>query len=150
MAAVEGLRSAYARVGGLVYFGRMLDKIRLSDQNKLPPGYNLGDKFPNWFDGYCCRFLGIAYEQVAHRVRLGHSDEEILHWAYQAGRHPTEEEILMWNSFMTKRGWRDKVTASLNRWKSELGLADRADIETFFDLYDADEKREVRGNYSPE
>ena len=43
MAAVDGLRSAYAKVGGLVYFGRMLDKIRLADENKLPAGYNLGD-----------------------------------------------------------------------------------------------------------
>ena len=43
MAAVDGLRSAYAKVGELVYFGRMLDKIRLADENKLPAGYNLGD-----------------------------------------------------------------------------------------------------------
>jgi hypothetical protein len=150
MAAVEGLRSAYARVNGLVYFGRMLDKIRLSAQNLLPPGYNLGDKIPTWFDGNCCRFLGIEYEQLVHRVRLEHSDEEVLQWAYETGRRPTQEQLLVWNSFMTKRGWRDKATASLNRWKTELGLADRADIETFFDLYDADEGREVRGDYSPE
>jgi hypothetical protein len=44
MAAVDGLRSAYAKVGEVVYFGRMLDKIRLADQNKLPAGYNLGDQ----------------------------------------------------------------------------------------------------------
>ena len=43
MAAVDGLRSACAKVGELVYFGRMLDKIRLANENKLPVGYNLGD-----------------------------------------------------------------------------------------------------------
>jgi hypothetical protein len=37
------LRSACAKVGELVYFGRMLDKIRLVNENKLPAGYNLGD-----------------------------------------------------------------------------------------------------------
>jgi hypothetical protein len=73
-----------------------------------------------------------------------------LQWAYETGKRPTQEQLLVWNSFMTKRGWRDKATASLNRWKTELGLADRADIETFFDLYDADEGRDVRGDYSSE
>jgi Domain of unknown function (DUF5069) len=43
MAAADGLRSAYAKVNELIYFGRMLDKIRLADANKLPSGYNLGD-----------------------------------------------------------------------------------------------------------
>jgi hypothetical protein len=120
MAAVDGLRSAYARVGGLVYFGRMLDKIRLADQNKLPAGYNLGDQVPTWFDGNCCRFLHVEYPQIVNRVRLGHSDEQ------------------------------DKAAPSLNRWKSELGFKDRTDIETFFDLYDADEGREIRADYSPD
>jgi hypothetical protein len=44
---------------------------------------------------------------------------------------------------MTKCGWRDKSTASLNRWKKLLGLANRADVQTLFDLYDADESREI-------
>jgi hypothetical protein len=38
---------------------------------------------------------------------------------------------MIWNSFMTKRGWRDEATASLNRWIIELGLRDRNDLQTF-------------------
>src|SRR6266404_721057 len=70
MGAVHGLRSAYAKVGQLVYFGRMLDKIRLADENKLPAGYNLGDQVPTWFDGNCCRFLHLEYARIVGRVRL--------------------------------------------------------------------------------
>jgi len=33
---VPGLRSPSAKVGGLVYFGSMLDKIRLHAAGKLP------------------------------------------------------------------------------------------------------------------
>jgi len=150
MAAVDGLRSAYAKVGELVYFGRMLDKIRLADENKLPAGYNLGDQVPTWFDGNCCRFLHLEYARIVGRVRLGHSDEQILQWAYETGKRPTQEEIMVWNSFMAKRGWRDQATASLNRWKAELGFRDRNDIQTFFDLYDADEAREIDSSYTPE
>jgi hypothetical protein len=39
---VPGLRSSYEKVGGIVYFGRMLDKIRLHASGRLPEGYNLG------------------------------------------------------------------------------------------------------------
>jgi gluconokinase len=150
MAAMDGLRSAYAKVGDLVYFGRMLDKIRLADQNKLPADYNLGDKVPTWFDGNCCRFLNVQYTEIVSRVRLGYSDEQILEWAYETGRRPTQEEIMIWNSFMAKRGWRDKATKSLNRWKTELGLKDRDVVQTFFDLYDADEGRGIGSGYSPD
>ena len=51
---------------------------------------------------------------------------------------------------MAKRGWRDQATASLNRWKAELGFRDRNDIQTFFDLYDADEGREIGSSYPPD
>ena len=143
MEKTDGLRSGYAKVGDLAYFGRMLDKVRLSDEDRLPPGYNLGDQNPLFFDGVCCRFLQVEYEQVVRQVRAGRSDEEILEWAYEAGRRPTEDEIRFWNSFMTKCGWRDKSSASLSRWKKELGLEERDDVQTFFDLYDADEGREI-------
>ncbi|MBV9732155.1 MAG: DUF5069 domain-containing protein [Verrucomicrobia bacterium] len=143
MAQVEGLRSGYAKVGELVYFGRMLDKIRLSDQGQLPLGYNLGDQNPIFFDGVCCRFLGVEYQQIVNQVRASRSDEEILEWAYEAGKRPTADEVRHWNSSMTKCGWRDQSTASLNRWKRQLGLENRTDVQTFFDLYDADEGREI-------
>ena len=41
---IPGLRSPREEVDGLVYFGRMVDKIRLEQAGKLPPDYqeNLG------------------------------------------------------------------------------------------------------------
>ncbi len=33
------LRSPSEKVGGLFYFGRMLDKIRLNAKGELPPDY---------------------------------------------------------------------------------------------------------------
>jgi Domain of unknown function (DUF5069) len=60
------------------------------------------------------------------------------------------EEIMIWNSFMAKRGWRDQATQSLNRWKAGLGFKDRDAIQAFFDLYDADEGKEIGSSYSPD
>ncbi len=39
---IEGLRSGHDQVGGIAFFGRTLDKIRLHSQGVLPDDYNLG------------------------------------------------------------------------------------------------------------
>jgi gluconokinase len=134
-------RSAYDRVGGIVYFARMLDKIRLHAAGKLPPDYhaNLG----NSFDGRCVRFLKVEYDELRERVLAGGSDEEVLAWCFANGRQPDADDILAWNSFMRKRGWRDDdgPTSQLEKYKSENGLANRPDIVTFFDFYEVDEHR---------
>ena len=89
-------RSAYEKVGGIVFFGRMLDKIRLHASGKLGPGYFLGDDTdPTWFDGRCTRFLGVRYQAIVERVAAGGTDEEILAWCFTHGRKPGEEEILI-------------------------------------------------------
>jgi Domain of unknown function (DUF5069) len=135
-------RSAYDSVGGLVYFPRMLDKIRLHGAGRLPQEYhaNLGDGF----DGRCCRFLGVEYAVLRDRVLHGGSDEEILAWCFQLGHCPTDEEILIWSKFASKAGWRDEDTGATQRlenFKAQSGIGHRADIMTFFDYYEVDENR---------
>ena len=136
-------RSAYDQVGGLVYFARMIDKIRLKAKDQLLPDYheNLG----KGFDGRCIRFLGVNYAALCERAAQGGSDEEILAWCFEKGRKPSEEEVLVWNSFLRKRGWGDEaddgVSQELDNYKSRSGLAHRTDIQTFFDYYEVDEGR---------
>jgi Domain of unknown function (DUF5069) len=132
-------RSAYDKVEGIVYFARMLDKIRLMAAGKLPGDYhkNLGIGF----DGRCCRFLGVTYPGVRERVQQGGADEEVLQWCFEHGRTPNEEEILIWNAFMTKRGWRDDNTEELNKYKAGSGFSNRNEIQTLFDYYEFDEGR---------
>ena len=132
---IPGLRSSYEKVGGIVCFGRVLDKIRLHAQGKLPADYNLG----KGFDGRCTRFLKVEYAALVEQVLQGGTDEEILEWCFQKGHRPGEEEILVWNAFMTKRGWRDDVSEWLVEEKKRRGFAHRDDIQTAFDFHKADE-----------
>lgn len=137
---VEGLRSCWDKVGGLFYFGRMLDKIRLHARGDLPAAYlpQLGDGF----DGRTCRYLGIDHAALSECVLTGATDEEALAWCFETGRRLTEEEILIYNSFMSKRGWRDDETDEyIPGLKAEYGFSDREDIVTDFDVIDADEGR---------
>ena len=66
-----------------------------------------------------------------------------LEWCLATGRKPAEEETLIGNEFMRRRGWNDEATETLNRRKRESGLSDRDDIRTMFDYIDADERRPV-------
>ncbi len=144
MAQVPGLRSPHAKVGRLVYFGRMLDKIRLHAAGRLPAEYveNLGDEnFPTVFDARCCRFLGVKHAELAARTLAGGSDEEILDWAHGAGTPRSDEECEIWSMFMLKRGWRDTTAALVQQRTQQFGLAGKS-IETMFDVLDWDEARD--------
>lgn len=154
MPHVPGLRSPYARVGRLVYFGRMLDKIRLHARGALPAEYveNLGEPAakPTVFDARLCRFLRIAYPELRDHVLADPSagDADLLAWAEAraaAAGHPprTDEECEIFNAFLTKRGWRDQAVDMLRQRVAEAKL-EGAPIETMFDFLDADEGRDPR------
>jgi len=140
---IPGLRSPFDQVNGLVYFGRMLDKIRLAAAGKLPEGWQpmRGQQMKNSFDDRCCRFLGIDYAALeAETLKDDKTDAELLEWAFQHGRQRTEDEIEIWNAFMTKRGWRDAGTQRLNERLAEIGLPPGT-VQTMFEFIDLDEGR---------
>ena len=134
--------SDYIETKGLVYFARMVDKIRLKAKGELPAGYFVGpDPDPTVFDARCTRFLGVDYDELVDRTLKGGSDEQILEWCFENGRRPNEEEIEIFNSFLLKRGWRDASSGDLAEAVKREGLADRDDIQTWVDFHDADEGR---------
>jgi len=133
--------SDYRKTKGLIYFARMLDKIRLHAAGQLPPDYFVGVDDPTLFDARCTRFLGVNYDELVARTLQGGSDEEILDWCFARGRKPGEEEISIWNSFLSKRGWRDEASPDLYAAKKRLGWEGRDEIQTWLDLHDAEEGR---------
>lgn len=139
---IPGLRSPHDQVNGLVYFGRMLDKIRLHAEGKLPEGWQpqLGAEAKGSFDWRCCLFLNLNYEALKAETLKGGSDEALLDWAYANARKPGDEEIEVWNAFMTKRGWRDAGTQRLHERLAEIGLPPGT-VETMFEFIDLDEGR---------
>ena len=143
MSHVPGLRSCYAKVGRLVYFGRMLDKIRLHVAGQLPAEYqkNLGDAQFFVLDGRCCRFLGVRYADLRERTLTGGSDEEVLAWVHAHGTPRTDEECHMWNRFILKLGWRDERSAVLPQRIIDAGLTGKP-IETIIDHIEYDEGRD--------
>ena len=136
---VPGLRSPREEVEGLVYFGRMIDKLRLEQAGQLPSDYreNLG----KGFDGACCDFLGVSYEDLRAQVRNGDTDRELFDWCQNRGTKRDASERTIWNAYLSKQGWRDDLSDRLVFRKKEAGWEAREEIQTFFDYIDADEGR---------
>ena len=131
-------KSGYEKTGGLVFFARMLDKIRLQADAQLPEGYNLG----GGLDKRMCRFLKLPYEIVVEQVRSQADDLAVLEACFAlSGHRPSEDECDYFNAFMTKRGWRDENSEKMQASKEKRGWAMRDEIQTTFDLQDAEEGR---------
>jgi gluconokinase len=133
-------RSGYETVGGIMMFGRTLDKIRLHQSGLLPTDYNLG----HGLDGRICRFLNVDYQFLVTETLKGKPDGEVLNECFRTGKRPSEEEILIFNHFLMKRGWRDDASEWLVEQKQKAGFAGRDEIQTAFDFHDADEGRSPR------
>ena len=133
------IRSPSDKVGGLVYFGRLLDKIRLHLRGELPADYqeNFGDA--EALDGCLARFLDREHGAILERAASGGSDEEILEWCFQHGLRPNDIQIRVWNAFAGKLGWRDSAARTVVRVNQRIG--GQVELQTIFECLDADEGR---------
>jgi gluconokinase len=140
----------YVETKGVIFFARLLEKIRLKDQGLLPADYNVaGCGVWDCFDARFCRFFGVDENELIARTRAGGTNEEILDWCFAQDGRPNEEKIEYWNSFISKRGWRDESSEELEEVKRAQGLGDRTDVQTWVDFHDVDEGRTPRSKFRP-
>jgi gluconokinase len=134
-------KSPKETVGGMMYFPRMLDKIRRNARGELSADYHENFGKQQAADGMCCNFLRVDHASLIERVRAGGADDEILEWCYSTGRRLNSGDLTVWNAFIAKLGWNDFATPFLERAKQQHGIADRSDMLTIPDLIDFDEGR---------
>jgi gluconokinase len=134
-------KSPKETVGGLMYFPRMLDKIRLHARGELGLDYQENFGKPQSGDGMCCNLLRVDHAALRERVLAGGTDEEILEWCYTTGRRLNEGDVMVWNGFISKLGWNDFATQFLDEIKEQYQITHRTDIMTFPQLIDLDERR---------
>ncbi len=132
-------KSPTEMTSGMMWFPRMLDKIRLHARGELSEDYheNLGDGL----DKRCVGFLRVEYAGLRERVLEGGSDEEVLQWCFSKSRPLNESDLIVWNSFISKFGWNDFASKRLAEVKAKHGLSERDDIVTFAQIFDLDEGR---------
>ena len=137
---IAGIKGCFEKTRGLFYFARMCSKIRLHAEGKLPKDYH--EMLGQGFDGRTCRYLSVRYEDIKAQVLSGKTDEAVLDWCLANGRRLTDEQVLIYNSFMSKRGWHDDETDGfIPDMIKQYGLKDDGSVLTDFDLIEMDEGR---------
>src|SRR5207247_1134743 len=79
--------------GGMMYFPRMLDKMRMHGCGELHEDYHKNLGAPRTADSACCNFLRVHYRDLRERVLQGGTDEEILEWCFEKGRRPERPRL---------------------------------------------------------
>jgi hypothetical protein len=133
-------RSPREMMAGWVYLPRFIDKVRLHLAGQLPPDYQ--ENFTKGFDERWLKAAGVTAEQFIEVVKNSITDGEVCDWV-QKNVDKSEADKNSFNTFILNRGndGDEAVRARLETRKKELGLAQRADLQTFVDMIDADEDR---------
>lgn len=142
MPPVDDLRSPYDKTaGGLHHLGRMFDKIRLKAADCLPGEFHRNYGLSVGLDGQLCGFLGVRFEEVEARVKLGGTDAELAEWVFTHGLRPNRTQALVWNEYSRKLGWNDRLSAFLQKQRAAAGMTEQP-LATSFELIDLSEGRE--------
>ena len=128
---------------GWIHLPRYIDKIRLHLAGKLASDYqaNLG----KGFDGSWLKAAGVTHEQMVEVVKSSVTDGEVCDWMHQHVKKTPAEKAAHAQEQLSRPKADDP--AGQERFKTRLaesGLAHRADLKTFVDYIDADEKRAYR------
>jgi hypothetical protein len=133
-------RSPRETMAGWMHLPRYIDKIRLHLAGRLHPDYqpNLG----KGFDGLWLEAAGLVHEQMVEVVRNSITDGQVCDWVRQHVRRTAADQDAHRQRMLSYPKPDDSAMQDrLRQRKEAAGLAQRADIRTFVDFIDADEKR---------
>lgn len=137
-------RSPHDKLAGICHLPRLIDKVRLYPEGKLP-GYNY---LTVGFDKMLLEFLCVEPRAFEKAVQGAKDDQAVLDWlkGKLGPSFPTDHAITDFNSRMSRRrpDNPDKL-AKFEEMVSKLS-ATRRKPETYFDLIDLDEGRVERLN----
>lgn len=127
-------------MAGWVHLPRFIDKTRLRLAGRLAPDYQ--ENYTKGFDGAWLKAAGVTPAQIIEVVKTSLTDGQVCDWVTQNIKKTAEEKAAFAN-FVLNRGNDGDLAATerLEQRKQAIGIAHRADIKTFVDLIDADEKR---------
>jgi hypothetical protein len=143
MPKLPGMERIYPRspreiMDGWCHLPRFIDKIRLHLAGKLHSDYQ--PNFTKGFDGAWLKAAGVSTEQIIALVKESVCDGQVCDWVRsQVKKSPDEKQ--QFNDSIARYGREGDLKERLKLRKEQAGLADRDDIQCFFDLIEIDEKR---------
>jgi hypothetical protein len=137
-------RSPRELLGGYVHLARMIDKARARET-----GTNGEYIYACPLDKALLDFLEITEQDFAYASKT-RTDDLILDWLAVHARPRSKKQIELWNKQMLERGPQDDAQWAYFKKTRDAIDPSRADIVTWIDLLDLEERREVpRRDTSP-
>jgi hypothetical protein len=136
------LRSPRETLDGYVILPRLIDKVRLHAQGKLPPAYVAQLLAPEpALDGRFLAFAGVDAETLRATILSSHDDAAVLSWVERYGQPRTDAEKTAWAEAID--AYRPDPERAARRARTYPHVAAKFDVGgiSVFDLIDLDEER---------
>ena len=136
------LRSPRQTLGGYVFLPRLIDKVRLHAQGKLPMEYIANLLKPGLtLDSRLLTFTGLDAETLRRAILEAKTDEDVLSWVEHHAKPHTDAEKQQW--IMDIEAYRPNAESVQRRREVYKDVAAKIDPATLnvFDLIDMDEAR---------
>jgi hypothetical protein len=135
-------RSPRETLGGYIILPRLIDKIRLQAEGKLPPEY-FGNllKPGRTLDGRLLTFTGLEAEALKEAILKAGSDEAVLAWVEKHAISHNKEEKRKWGEGIAS--FRPDAAGLEARKRNYPELGARVDLSLLgpLDMIDMDEGR---------
>ncbi len=137
------LRSPREVLGGYAVLPRLIDKVRLSGQGRLPDEYreNLLKQGKGTLDGRFMEFSSVGPDALREAILSLPDDRAVLDWVERNGRPHTDSEKTGWfREIVSDRPYPDRLAVRIRNYPE---VASRFDVGAMnaFDLIDLDEGR---------
>ena len=136
------LRSPRETLGGYILLPRLIDKVRLLDQGRLPQAYAANVLETGFtLDGRFLAFTGLNAEALRQVILSSRTDDEVLAWVQEHARPTTAAEKHMWAEQIDR--YRPDAVLAEYRKRIYPELAAQVDVSSLnvLDLIDMDEGR---------
>ena len=123
-----------------MHLPRYIDKIRLHLAGQLHSDYQ--PNFGKGFDGLWLKHAGLTHAQMIEVVRNSLTDGQVCDWVRQNVQRSAADKAAHRQAMLNYPAADDPAGQErLRSRKAQMGLANRADVMTFVDIIEADEKR---------
>ena len=113
--------SAYQETNGIVFFARMLDKIRLNASGELPPGYFLGTADPTFFDARSVKFLASITKRSCAELWKAAPTRKSCNGAFRTDASRQRKKSWSGTSFSSNAAGVTKAAKACNHSRSHAG-----------------------------
>ena len=136
------IRAPWESLAGCIWLARLTDKLRLMNQDMLPPDYLMLLGHSRGIDGHFLRHFDLDRKVAIEAIGNQADDDHVAQW-FLAQPAVSQESILRWNDLapnLGRKGWPGEPELAIAIERFYGGSVGQSPVDTLFDLIRIDEK----------